>query len=583
MTRIKTVYETRMVCHLWANRHPHAIRNASGNVSTSCGRIYSYGHHFVMGAFLDNPAKGGEPLLIWCTSTYGNTTSRHQSHAWGALSQTQRMNSRAIPFRFSESDLSVRFGGLAKMARGMVGAAADELSKAQAAQKYFAHHWTKAGEYLETARKLCRYIADKKGLKAIPALDETVNREDKKAVKADAARVEKLIQCATWLETAAQKLERAKQCQNDAESLIAQAAAGHTGEGFNRAIVGHLRDCRNSVEHAQSFYIKAGKKAAPDCARLLTWVAQNDAVYGPLAFREECEELRKRFLSQLARHTADLAIASRYGDKPFTTAAGYKSSGARSRILSISIESRTPPGFLAHAVPDSAVWQDVFAGDKKAAQAAHDACMRVRNRWERMRTADNLSKAITDLGGKLVIVESHKYGIPSRVDLERAISAYLNARGFDSHENALPAFYANQIAPLFEKHAEMMREYTAQKEREHVEKIEQWRAGARVYLPAGVPTMARIVGETVETSRGAVVPIEHALRLVRMARIVAARGGQSWADGSGPMVGHFRVNYIGPDMSARIGCHDFTSEEALRAAEMIESACASVATKSANG
>lgn len=586
MARVKTVYETSMVCHLWANRHPHAIRNASGNVSAASGRIYSYGSHFVMGAFLDQPAKGGEPLILWCTSTYSSTTTRHQSEAWRALSQTQRNAARSIPFGFSDSDIS-RFS-LPSMAAKMMQHAADEMGNAQKAVKYFAHHYGIAARYLETARMIYRYLGDKKAAQAVPILAVDVDAENRASVKADAAHVQRAIMAASWLKTAAERLQRAKQYRIDAERFIFDAAEnGPRSERTYRNICQFLADCRNVTEHAANYYIKAGKKAAPDCARLLSWVKSQESIHGPLAFAEECRESRARFEHELTRARADIALATRYGNREYRTNAGFPASATRSRIIARGYLGN----FFARTVPEMGKWLDVFAGDKKAADAARSEYAALLSRYDRMRTADALTLEIENATAS---VEKYKTesqrpayvpSVPPQ-NLPRIVADYARVRGMPDGGNVreyVPAFYLAQCEKIISEIDAIRSNHAAMIQRINAEKINAWRAGENVYLPHDVPTMARIKGDTVHTSRGASVPLDHALRLVRMARIVAARGGQSWADGSGPIVGHFRVNYIGSDMSARIGCHDFTSEEALRAAEMIETACASVATQSKNG
>lgn len=114
------------------------------------------------------------------------------------------------------------------------------------------------------------------------------------------------------------------------------------------------------------------------------------------------------------------------------------------------------------------------------------------------------------------------------------------------------------------------------------DKLRAWLAGesnARPSYEAG--TYARIdeARGIVETTRGATVPIAHACRLARLYAVTVRRGGASWPDGAGPMVGHYRVNKIGADGSLVIGCHEFTADEAMRLQAILEScaACASVA------
>jgi hypothetical protein len=119
--------------------------------------------------------------------------------------------------------------------------------------------------------------------------------------------------------------------------------------------------------------------------------------------------------------------------------------------------------------------------------------------------------------------------------------------------------------------AEQMRaEYDAREIERNAERVAAWRRGDRVSLPNGLPTMARIRGDVVETSRGATVPLSHAVRLVKLARKVAAKGGERFTNENAPRVGHFRVQYIGGDLSAVIGCHEFSAVESARIMAEIE-------------
>jgi hypothetical protein len=80
---------------------------------------------------------------------------------------------------------------------------------------------------------------------------------------------------------------------------------------------------------------------------------------------------------------------------------------------------------------------------------------------------------------------------------------------------------------------------------------------------------ARIKGTEVETTGGARVPLEAAVRLAKIARRVIREGGKTWAAGAGPMVGHYRVNSVGVDGNCVIGCHTFSAEESNRMIELL--------------
>ena len=109
----------------------------------------------------------------------------------------------------------------------------------------------------------------------------------------------------------------------------------------------------------------------------------------------------------------------------------------------------------------------------------------------------------------------------------------------------------------------------AELKRKHAEDIASWLKGEKFSLPYSAGTYARIVGDEVETSRGARVPVEHAKQLARLYRITVRKGGMDWSDGTGPKVGFYRVNKIGADGTLVIGCHEFNAEEAGRLYDLL--------------
>ena len=153
------------------------------------------------------------------------------------------------------------------------------------------------------------------------------------------------------------------------------------------------------------------------------------------------------------------------------------------------------------------------------------------------------------------------YALPTAAHVNNALIQCAN-----ENPRMVPAggYWQTRAAAVVDKIKAQRAEYAAAVLARNAEAIEQWRNGARVYLPSEAPTMARIRGDIVETSRGASVPLSHAARLVKIAERIAARGGSQWADGSGPMVGHYRVQSIGADFSAVIGCHKFDAAESAR-------------------
>lgn len=88
----------------------------------------------------------------------------------------------------------------------------------------------------------------------------------------------------------------------------------------------------------------------------------------------------------------------------------------------------------------------------------------------------------------------------------------------------------------------------------NAEKIAAWLAGGNVRYPADLPVACRVIGgDTVETSKGARVPLDQALRLVALAK--ACRESGKALDLRGQAVGGYRATGIGADGALTVGCH----------------------------
>lgn len=87
------------------------------------------------------------------------------------------------------------------------------------------------------------------------------------------------------------------------------------------------------------------------------------------------------------------------------------------------------------------------------------------------------------------------------------------------------------------------------------EKIEKWRAGEQAYLPYDAPTMLRIKGDEVQTSRGASVPVSHAKRGLKFVRGVMASGTEYVRNGHTLHLGHYPIDKVTTDGTLYAGCH----------------------------
>ncbi len=94
--------------------------------------------------------------------------------------------------------------------------------------------------------------------------------------------------------------------------------------------------------------------------------------------------------------------------------------------------------------------------------------------------------------------------------------------------------------------------------------IARWYAGEAVTARFDAATggaALRIRNGALETSWGASVPLDHAVRAFRFLKLCRARG-QGWhCNGHSIRVGHFTVTEVKPDGSFVAGCHSFTWPE----------------------
>jgi hypothetical protein len=104
------------------------------------------------------------------------------------------------------------------------------------------------------------------------------------------------------------------------------------------------------------------------------------------------------------------------------------------------------------------------------------------------------------------------------------------------------------------------------------ERVQLWYAGERVgrlYFDAATGGAAlRIMGDTLETSHGASVPLEHAVKAFRFIKLCRERGESFHRNGRTIRVGHFQVDSISESGDFKAGCHSFTWPEVERVAKL---------------
>lgn len=103
------------------------------------------------------------------------------------------------------------------------------------------------------------------------------------------------------------------------------------------------------------------------------------------------------------------------------------------------------------------------------------------------------------------------------------------------------------------------------------DKVAAWRNGKSVSLPYDMPTLIRLKhdGITLQTSRGAEFPAEHARKVWPVIKSLYA-AGKSWrTNGQTLRLGHFQIDEIEADGTIKAGCHKLRRDEIEHTAQLL--------------
>jgi hypothetical protein len=143
----------------------------------------------------------------------------------------------------------------------------------------------------------------------------------------------------------------------------------------------------------------------------------------------------------------------------------------------------------------------------------------------------------------------------------------------------IPALDSKKIEVIKTKERERIRvesEKTKQEKAERLaraaEAIENWRNGLgdSYGLPYDAPTMLRIAGDEVQTSKGVRVPVSHAKRALILVRAVVGRGETWETNGHTCHVGVYKIERIEANGTAKAGCHVIPRDEWERIAPALD-------------
>jgi hypothetical protein len=108
------------------------------------------------------------------------------------------------------------------------------------------------------------------------------------------------------------------------------------------------------------------------------------------------------------------------------------------------------------------------------------------------------------------------------------------------------------------------------RERESQERLQKWVDGQIDYCPStyGQPIRLRIAGDELQTSRGARVPLVHAVKAFRVLKRLHDKGQAYQRNGHTIHLGHFALDSLDTDGNVTAGCHTVQWAEITRVAAL---------------
>lgn len=557
-TRTRQVFPRDRVSHLWAHGIQDSARDAGGNFFFNGSTLYSYGSHFVIAHRLSGEEYG--PLngrILWNDESRSNTTSKHQNVAWRALTRQQRDTRLNLPSMNQDTargiDRAIRekrlptdsvSAALLSTIQGHIVA----LSGKRHGSGPFIECLFLARKYDATARALYAAAGKKYPLAAIPENNDDIpaDKAGRDAFIAEFAKPLIRQYLADARKNAADALRVA--LENKAIGCRDTEAANYTFQNYLHSAERGLLECVKANKHYST--LNPGKRD-PQAAKI-------SKALQPLAdaFKVALTEAEKRLsigaLADIARRYFSAQRKIRNGEKNarrYMPIAGTLRTGA---------SIRDAINFVG--LPDDSM------------------IIRAANRVLRIESVDTVNGAKDHFLRNIATADSYgeKYPADAMRCTNDAIRYLLQ---IERLQGGYARYVSAKLAPLATGAREKVNAYQTQILEREKQRIADWISGASNARPAYKSgTYARIKGGIVETTGGASVPIEHACRLARVFDRIVSAGGKNWPDGSGPMVGHYRVNVIGADGSLVIGCHKFTPTEAKRLRDVLASCadCANV-------
>lgn len=555
MARVKTIYPADMVAHLWANRHNVAVKTPTGNLYTSGNALYSYGSHFVIAAFLDEPATGGESLILWNDSSTTSTTNKHRSIAFRALNPYQRQRFIRCDGGLTRDNIEPRY--LPGVAESNQKYAVSQLEKALTARGRRDSYIGEAVRSFAGAVAILKYTGDAKGAAKVPAIPENATN----------AQLADIVRSVKKAELTKKALELLQSLKKQHAYAVEKVASFDFWTAKNKPLKDDYKPCESIAKASKQTSglivqtSNAYKLAGLNLSSFIPKIKkENDKLFArfePLANAENARINCKAALHRANMHALQIAT--------------FKHNEKHSKTV------KAPGGHYYGRVATRADF--INRGFYDAVSVSPEACAlawtNAKECAENMEFINRIFKRANNILCHQKLRDNRESFAAWKESAIEFIQGKINKppytmRGFDyaGSFESMP-YFMGKIQAIKNELDSLNLAINARMAEIHAETIQKWRMGENVTVPRDVPIMARIKGDTVQTSWGAVVPLDHAARLVRIAQRVAARGGLTYTQGTGPRVGHFTVNHIGADLGAVIGCHSFSPDESHRIIPLI--------------
>lgn len=187
--------------------------------------------------------------------------------------------------------------------------------------------------------------------------------------------------------------------------------------------------------------------------------------------------------------------------------------------------------------------------------------LRARDDWRLGRLDDDLVEAAKRVER---YAELFRLEAPKLNPIDRASEVRMARAAREAKANT-PAAIAKRGIAREQREARAARKLELER-LEGVERVEAWKRGEPVnlrYGETGGDVVLRVRGDMLETSLGAKVPLEQAVRVFKFVKLCKARGQGSaphaniaWKrNGAHLPVGHFEVDWVTTTGSFRAGCH----------------------------